>query len=245
MSDTRPTGGVERLASTSNKKSGMGGLVTGILVLAIVALAIACFTLYSGKKKAETDLADANTKVAAEQQNAQSARDEVRKIAQERDMRISPLILPAEVRGATVGETSQRISKLVEDFKALQAAQAAAPAKAGTPGQTGVTPAQPTDPNSAKAWLETVAKAVAQKSINTKDPIGTDPAKLQLHRGIQIVLQRIGAFSKPISGNPADTNEAVMAFQKANALKADGIIGRGTWGKVREKFDALPADRRN
>jgi peptidoglycan hydrolase-like protein with peptidoglycan-binding domain len=70
--------------------------------------------------------------------------------------------------------------------------------------------------------------------------VGTDPAKVAIHRDVQLVLAKIGAYSKPVTGNQKDTQDAIMAFQKANGLKADGIIGKGTWGKVREKFEAQP-----
>lgn len=46
---------------------------------------------------------------------------------------------------------------------------------------------------------------------------------------VQMALKKAGFYKGPIDGKigPA-TNEAIRAFQKANGLKADGIVGRKT-----------------
>ena len=85
---------------------------------------------------------------------------------------------------------------------------------------------------------EIIARQVAKASINTKEPSGNDPSKIQLNKGIQIVLSRVGTFSKPPTGAGQDTYEAVVAFQKTNKLTPDGVIGKGTWGRIREKLEA-------
>lgn len=235
---------VERMNTTkSSSGGGFGGILTIILVVACIGLLIACLVQYSAKndlqktfdaQKAELDtvkkdLDGSRSQLANKTREADALRADLGK-----SIRVASL--PAPLQGATPGEAMDKIQQL------LSGGRPAMPVPAGgTPGPSGpgVTPA-PVAADSPAAWMENIARQVATKSFNTKEPVGTDAAKQQMHRGTQIVLTRIGAFSKPVSGNPQDTYDAVLAFQKANGLKADGIIGKGTWGKVREKFDALP-----
>src|SRR5262249_5960726 len=94
----------------------------------------------------------------------------------------------------------------------------------------------------ASAWLEKIAQVVSKQTIDTKTA-ASDANKTEIYKGVQTVLARVGAYSKPVTGTQKDTMDAVMAFQKANGLKADGVIGKGTWGKVREKFEVAVARR--
>jgi len=61
-------------------------------------------------------------------------------------------------------------------------------------------------------------------------------AALQLSvRQIQIALKSSGFYKGPIDGKTGpQTKEAVKAFQRANGLKADGIIGKLTSDKLRK-----------
>lgn len=232
---------VERMNTTkSSSGGGFGGILTIILVVACIGLLIACLVQYSAKNDLQKTFDAQKTELDTVKKDLDGSRNQLANKTREADALRADLgksirvaSLPAPLQGATPGEAMDKIQQLLAGGRP--------PVSAPTPGSTGpgVTPT-PVAADSPAAWMENIARQVATKSFNTKEPVGTDAAKQQLHRGTQIVLTRIGAFSKPISGNPQDTFDAVMAFQKANGLKADGIIGKGTWGKVREKFDALP-----
>lgn len=50
---------------------------------------------------------------------------------------------------------------------------------------------------------------------------------------IQRALRNAGFYKGPIDGNiGSQTKEAIKAFQKANDLKPDGIVGKRTWEKL-------------
>lgn len=50
---------------------------------------------------------------------------------------------------------------------------------------------------------------------------------------IQRALRDAGFYKGPIDGNIGpQTKEAIKAFQKANDLKPDGIVGKRTWEKL-------------
>lgn len=253
MSDTR-TPGVERMASTSSKK-GAPALLTGILAIACVALIIACYTVYSNaqgriqdvRTKAEQDVKAAQDKAAAD---VTSARNDFARVTSElQAARRLAMGLPPALRGTSDQDTAARIQKMFDEYSAMTAAAAQTPKPTPGGGQAGAGGNSPAGGGAAAAlpgqdtpaaWLENISRQVAKGSINTKLPTGNDPAKVATHRGIQMVLARVGAFGKPPTGNPDDTYTAVVAFQKANGLTADGIIGKGTWGKVREKYESMP-----
>lgn len=231
---------VERM--NTNKASsggGFGGILTIILVVACIGLLIACLVQYSAKNELQKTFDAQKTELDAAKKDLDGSRNQLANKTREADALRADLgksirlaSLPAPLQGATPGEAMDKIQQLLTGGRPTVAA---APGGAAATGPVVTPPA-----DSPAAWMENIARQVATKSFNTKEAIGTDQAKQQMHRGTQVVLARIGAFSKPVSGNPQDTYDAVMAFQKANGLKADGIIGKGTWGKVREKFDALP-----
>lgn len=237
MSDTSPArtpSSVERMSSTTPKNGGgFGGMLTILLVLACILLIGACFYISSGKREVQTKLDEVTTKLndansaTADATNKLTAAN--RDVATFRGMveRSIPLSrLPAAVQAPTANEALAKIQQMADGPKMAENT------KSGAPNMT------PPTNDSPAAWMETIAKQVAKTSINTKEPAGNDAAKVQMHKGIQIVLARVGAFSKPTTGNSQDTFEAVVAFQKANKLAADGIIGKGTWSKVREKLEA-------
>lgn len=55
---------------------------------------------------------------------------------------------------------------------------------------------------------------------------------------IQTALKSAGFYKGPIDGKMGPkTKEAVKAFQKANGLKADGVVGKKTWMKLAPYLD--------
>jgi peptidoglycan hydrolase-like protein with peptidoglycan-binding domain len=237
MSDSTPArtpSSVERMSSTSAAKSGgMGSMLTILLVVACVFLIGACFYISNGKRELQTtidkqmtDLNDLKATVTQRDNTILSNTRDIAALRSSLNTSIPLSRLPAAALGATVNETIAKIQQLAD-----------APKMADTSTKTNATPVPPTNDTPA-AWMETIAKQVAKGSINTKEATGNDAAKVQMHKGIQIVLAKIGVFNKAPTGASADTYEAVVAFQKANKLTADGIIGKGTWGKVRERLEA-------
>ena len=57
-------------------------------------------------------------------------------------------------------------------------------------------------------------------------------------KNIQRALQNAGFYKGPIDGviGPK-TKEAIKEFQKANGLKADGVVGKRTWSKLSRYLD--------
>lgn len=54
-------------------------------------------------------------------------------------------------------------------------------------------------------------------------------------KNIQKALKEAGFYSGPIDGKIGKrTKQAIMAFQKANGLGADGIVGKQTWLKLKQ-----------
>lgn len=225
---------VERMTGSSSKggSSGFGGMLTILLTVACIVLIGACFFINNAKGEAQkalesskAELKDAKDTLAAKDMNLQAQSQKIQQMAADLNRSIPLARLPEAVKAGTVGEALAKITQLTE-----------APVQQASKG--GPTPPMPAS-DSPAAWMETISKQVARGSINTKESVGNDANRAQMHKGIQIVMTRVGAFNKPISGNPQDTYEAVAAFQKANKLTADGIIGKGTWGKVREKFESV------
>lgn len=232
---------VERMnTNKSSSGGGFGSILTIILVVACIGLLFTCLFLYSGKNELQKSFDTQKTELDTTKKDLDASKNQLANKTREADALRADLSksirvasLPAPLQGATPGEAMDKIQQLLAGNRPPVAP---GPQGGGTPG---VTPA-PVAADSPAAWLENIARQVATKSFNTKEAVGTDQAKQQLHRGTQIVLAKIGMFNKPITGNPQDTYDAIVAFQKANGLKPDGIIGKGTWGKVREKFDASP-----
>lgn len=245
MSETTPAArtptSVERMSSSRSGGAGaMGGggfgnLFTILLAVACVLLIGACFYISSGKKELQTkldtasqDLKDTQTTLATREQTLMTRERDIASFRAEIDRRIPLGRLPAMFQAPTVNEAIAKIQQLSDTSM----------------GRGGVSPTPMSPANDTPvAWLETITKQVIAKAINTSEPAGNDAAKVQMHKGIQIVLNKIGAYPKAPTGNSRETFEAVTNFQKANGLKPDGIIGRGTWSKVREKFESVAAAR--
>ena len=238
MSDSTPpprktpnTGG-PKSSTSAGKPGGMGSMVTALLAVACLALIVGCFYFSNGKREAaakndelQTKLNDANKIIETRDMTIQGNVRDIGNYRAQLNTSIPLSRLPAAAQGATVNEAIAKIQQLVDSSKMADGSK------------TGTTPVPPTN-DSPAAWMETIAKQVAKGSINTKEATNNDAARVQMHKGIQIVLAKVGAFNKPPTGLNTDTYEAVMAFQKANKLTADGIIGKGTWSKVRERVEA-------
>ncbi len=71
----------------------------------------------------------------------------------------------------------------------------------------------------------------AKKTASTKASTSSATTKK-----IQLALKKAGFYSGPIDGKIGKgTKRAIMGFQKANGLNADGIVGKQTWLKL-EKY---------
>jgi murein L,D-transpeptidase YcbB/YkuD len=52
-------------------------------------------------------------------------------------------------------------------------------------------------------------------------------------KALQKALKNAGFYKGPVDGKTGhQTRESIKAFQKANGLKADGIVGQQTWVKL-------------
>lgn len=70
-------------------------------------------------------------------------------------------------------------------------------------------------------------EAIAKRRIEEKGLPGITPKR------IQIALKNANFYKGPIDGNiGGKTRQAIKEFQKANGLKADGIVGRRTWERL-------------
>lgn len=221
--------------SRSSSK-GPGGVIVAILALVAVGLGILAIALNSKRMDlaALVEKAEAAKKTAED--SATAARGETQRVVDERNSRYMLVSqLPQDLQGS--GRPVEALAKIQQMYQAVKVASIDPNATPAKPGEA-VKPAGPSD--AASAALEAVARSVLKSNFDTKAAVDNDPVKTQLHRQVQTVLARIGAFNKPVSGNQKDTMDAVLAFQKTAGLKADGVIGKGTWGKVREKYDAMP-----
>lgn len=75
---------------------------------------------------------------------------------------------------------------------------------------------------------EEMAKIMGPQGKPTKERLPQDRKKQ-----IQIALQKAGFYKGKIDGKIGpQTKEAIKAFQKANGLASDGIVGKRTWEKL-------------
>lgn len=226
--------------SRSNSKSGVATFVAFALAIGCVALGIVALTLQGGKKAAEQEVAKLKGDMEGMRTELDQTKAAVSRVAAERDARILIANLPPELQGPRPSDALAKITQAYQTAKSFASpTDPSGGSSSGAGGGKPVVPVAGVDA-AASAALEAVAKTVVAKSFDTKVDPGNDGAKQATHRQIQMVLSKIGAYSKPISGNYKDTSEAVLAFQKAHKLKVDGVVGRGTWGEVRKKFESLP-----
>jgi len=83
--------------------------------------------------------------------------------------------------------------------------------------------------------------ANSDSNNNSSDDSASGTLSASLRKGssgsevlsVQTKLKALGYYTKSLDGNfGSGTLAAVLAFQKANGLKVDGIVGSGTYGKL-------------
>jgi len=85
--------------------------------------------------------------------------------------------------------------------------------------------------------------------INMVDYTGHNPVLSRGSRGfwvkeLQTMLNTVGRYDLNVDGSFGPlTRNAVMAYQKANGLKVDGIVGPQTWRSLDSKFHVILASR--
>ncbi len=80
-----------------------------------------------------------------------------------------------------------------------------------------------------EARLETTKKTEERKKV--------DASKIS-KKDIQAALKNAGYYNGPVDGKFGQlTASAIMEFQKANGLKADGKVGQQTWAKLSEHLE--------
>jgi murein L,D-transpeptidase YcbB/YkuD len=222
-----------------NTSKGSSGVLIAFLAIAAIGLAILSISLWNNNSTLRGDVKALEEAKAAEELKRVAAEAQVTKLNQDLQRAVMVSRLPAGMNASGPIDALAKIEKLYADSIAGAVPGGSGPTPVPGPGTLGGS-APAIGDTAIAAALEAVSKAVVTKALDTKAAVApTDSARITLHRQVQSVLARIGAFNKPVSGNQKDTLEAVQAFQKANGLKVDGVIGRGTWGKVREKYEAM------
>lgn len=75
-----------------------------------------------------------------------------------------------------------------------------------------------------------VQPRVEKKESKEKSQSGRFPPPI---KQIQTALKNAGFYRGPVDGKMGSkTKAAVISFQKANGLKADGVVGKQTWLKL-------------
>lgn len=81
-----------------------------------------------------------------------------------------------------------------------------------------------------------LAEARKQKNLLSKETKIKEAKKGELAmnpKNIQVALKNAGFYNGPIDGKIGKgTKKAIVDFQKANGLVADGVIGKQTWLKL-------------
>ena len=94
-------------------------------------------------------------------------------------------------------------------------------------------------PSSAAAWAAGVPTALKGRTLKRGSPAGADA-------GVALVQQRLIALGYPLSSGAdgkfgPEVEAAVKAFQTANGLKADGVVGSGTMATLGDPKAKGPA----
>ena len=76
---------------------------------------------------------------------------------------------------------------------------------------------------------------VTQKTTTAKSSMEKDIIRVAATpQDVQTSLKNAGYYNGPIDGKIGDkTKKAIKAFQEANALTSDGVIGQKTWVKLK------------
>lgn len=87
--------------------------------------------------------------------------------------------------------------------------------------------------------LKSTGASQVKTNISVKMREGTRSEKM---RDIQQALKNAGYYDGKIDGiKGKGTKKAIKDFQKANGLKADGVVGRKTWDLLDKYLSAAPA----
>jgi len=75
-------------------------------------------------------------------------------------------------------------------------------------------------------------------------PSGNEPEKKSRITDIQTALKNAGFDPGPIDGKTgAKTKKAIRAFQRANHLVIDGVVGEKTWTQLKTYLSSPPANK--
>ncbi|MBN2097860.1 MAG: peptidoglycan-binding protein [Candidatus Omnitrophica bacterium] len=84
--------------------------------------------------------------------------------------------------------------------------------------------------NTQKEKQQSVAKRTKTKSISE--------ASRPTPKRIQLALKNAGFYKGPVDGKIGQgTKTAIKQFQKAQGIKADGIVGKQTWLKLKKHLN--------
>ncbi len=93
--------------------------------------------------------------------------------------------------------------------------------------------------------LEEMKARSAARQTSSKSNITPKPKMIRLKghmKEIQTCLKNAGFYQGSIDGvKGRNTKKAIKAFQKANGLKADGVVGPKTWDLL-VKYSSNPAE---
>ena len=83
----------------------------------------------------------------------------------------------------------------------------------------------------------TATATTAPAPATVKAPVAAPKGEVRFEVKVQLALQKAGYFKGTADGNiGSDTREAIRAFQKAQGLKADGMVGSATWEKLKPYY---------
>ena len=92
----------------------------------------------------------------------------------------------------------------------------------------------PSTPSSDSVHLPTVTEPVSASQA-LEDRLWTKPTPYD----VQQALRNAGLYQGPVDGKPGPlTKAAIREFQRANGLKADGVVGKRTWEKLSPHLEA-------
>ena len=85
------------------------------------------------------------------------------------------------------------------------------------------------------ALLESKKTKPAQSQSDSRSPVYRTPSGFSLQAvDIQKALKGAGYYQGSVDGKIGpETRNSVKAFQRDHGLKVDGVVGQGTWGKLK------------
>lgn len=137
---------------------------------------------------------------------------------------------------AQVGVLESRVSAMDERQQAIeQKTQSQREDVAYLKGKTAATPTNVSVTTVAPAGGERAPASTRRSGSKNRGYLYKQPQVSISTRDIQRALKRAGYYTGRVDGAIGPrTKRAVRAFQKANGLKPDGIVGQQTWAKLQE-----------